>query len=212
MHLKLHTDHTRNFPTVDATLPMAARSQWRRLPCWPMSAVTTLSPPVQAWLRSLDDGVLRDEFDPGTFQRAVGYAQGNRVVLTGTAGNPSVLEARVIGSRSRLYTRPSSRTSTAAQASWTTGPPGVQLPDGRRLQACGGSDHGRPPSAGWWGGACDVADCRPAIRRHRVGATAEAVGHRVARGRAATARPADRASTTWRRAGPLPRPGCCCGR
>ncbi len=69
-----------------------------------MSAVTTLSPPVQAWLRSLDDGVLRDEFDPGTFQRAVGYAQGNRVVLTGTAGNPSVLEARVIGSRSRLYT------------------------------------------------------------------------------------------------------------
>ena len=69
-----------------------------------MSAVTTLSPPVQTWLRSLGDEVLRDEFDPGTFQRAAAYARGNRVLMTGTAGNPSVLEARVIGSGSRLYT------------------------------------------------------------------------------------------------------------
>lgn len=69
-----------------------------------MNAVTSLAPSVQDWLRSLDDDVLRGEFDRGTFQRAVAYAQGNRVLLTGTAGNPHVLEARVLGSRSQLYT------------------------------------------------------------------------------------------------------------
>ena len=69
-----------------------------------MNAVTSLAPSVQDWLRSLDDDVLRDEFDRVTFQRATAYAQGNRVLLTGTAGDPHVLQARVIGSRSQLYT------------------------------------------------------------------------------------------------------------
>ncbi|MFT4166365.1 MAG: DEAD/DEAH box helicase [Microlunatus sp.] len=69
-----------------------------------MNAVTSLAPAVQNWLRSLDDAALRDEFDGRTFERASAYARSNRVLLPGTAGDPQVLQARVIGSRSQLYT------------------------------------------------------------------------------------------------------------
>lgn len=84
-----------------------------------MTAVANLAWRVQAWLRTLDEDELEDEFGTHAMQRGQAYAKRNRVLTTGTSADPHTLSGTVIGGDNRLY-------DTSVTASFDAG--GV-LPD-----------------------------------------------------------------------------------